>query len=99
MCVLMQAEQVACLLQTRRPPTAHLAALVCAVHAVAHEVGVPLAVWCACVCPGGGFKRPFTEYLQRLERFVAYDMPKILYCDPSHENEVGRTAPHRTAHP
>lgn len=37
---------------------------------------------------GGGFKRPFTEYLTRLERFVAYDMPKILYCDKSHWDEI-----------
>ena len=45
-----------------------------------------LAVWFGA---DGGFKRPFTEYLTRLEGFVAYDMPKILFCDPSHLDGVG----------
>lgn len=37
----------------------------------------------------GGFKRPFTEYIKRLEGYLGYDMPKILYCESKYKDQVG----------
>ncbi len=36
----------------------------------------------------GGFKRPFTEYIDRFRRFLAYDMPKIIMIEEKHLDEV-----------
>ena len=41
----------------------------------------------------GGFKRPFSEYIQRLKGYLRYDMPKILYCETKYKAEVGMRDP------
>ena len=39
-------------------------------------------------CAAGGFKRPFSEYIHRLEGFLKYDMPKILYCETKYKDQI-----------
>ena len=33
---------------------------------------------------GGGFKRTFSEYIDRMKAFVKYDLPKVLFLDANH---------------
>jgi len=39
----------------------------------------------------GGFRRPFSEYIHRLEGFLAYDMPKVLYCEEKYKQQIEET--------
>ena len=34
------------------------------------------------------FKRPFSHYTTKLEAFLAYEFPKVLYCEESHYAEI-----------
>ena len=36
---------------------------------------------------GGGFARPFSEYINRMRSFMAYDLPKVVFLDRAHLSE------------
>ena len=36
---------------------------------------------------GGGFKRTFTEYINRMKAFVSYDLPKVMFLDANYMDD------------